>query len=54
MTDTPPAAGGDEPPRAHPQDPAEGADQEQRQVATEPQAHPQDPAEGADDSSAMS
>ena len=33
--------------RAHPQDPAEGADE--GADAPAPRAHPQDPAEGADD-----
>jgi hypothetical protein len=36
-------------PRVHPQDPAEGADADQRETENEPQARPQDPAEGADD-----
>ncbi|HET6561975.1 MAG TPA: hypothetical protein VFG72_08885 [Marmoricola sp.] len=36
-------------PREHPQDPAEGADTEQRSTEDEPQRHAQDPAEGADD-----
>ena len=38
-------------PRVHPQDPAEGADPDQRETGNEPQASPQEPAEGADDSS---
>jgi hypothetical protein len=38
-------------PRVHPQDPAEGADTDQRETEASPQARPQDPAEGADDAS---
>jgi hypothetical protein len=38
-------------PRVHPQDPAEGADPDQRETENEPQVRPQDPAEGADDAS---
>ena len=44
-----------EPPRAHPQDPAEGADPAPRGDRTgegrdeQPQVHAQDPAEGPDD-----
>lgn len=42
-----------EPPRQHPQDPAEGASVgETGEEADQPRAHPQDPAEGADDESA--
>ena len=36
-------------PRVHPQDPAEGADPDQREAEDQPQVRPQDPAEGADD-----
>jgi hypothetical protein len=36
-------------PRVHPQDPAEGADPDQRETENEPLDRPQDPAEGADD-----
>ncbi len=36
-------------PRVHPQDPAEGADPDQRETENEPQVRPQDPSEGADD-----
>jgi hypothetical protein len=36
-------------PRVHPQDPAEGADPDQRETENEPQVRPQAPAEGADD-----
>ncbi len=39
-------------PRVHPQDPAEGADTDQRETEAEPRVRPQDPAEGADDASA--
>jgi len=42
---------GAEPPRTHPQDPAEGADDG---GADETRKHAQDPAEGADDESATS
>ena len=38
-------------PRVHPQDPAEGADDNQRENEDEPQVRPQDPAEGPDDTS---
>ena len=51
--------GDDQPPRDHPQDPAEGAngaagpdDMDADGDANEPQRHTQDPAEGGDDSSA--
>jgi hypothetical protein len=40
-------------PRVHPQDPAEGADTDQRETGNEPQVSPEDPAEGADDASAQ-
>jgi hypothetical protein len=49
----------DQPPRAHPQDPAEGADTDPRGGRTgegrddQPQAHAQDPAEGPDDPGAV-
>ncbi len=39
-------------PRVHAQDPAEGADSDQREADDQPQARPQQPAEGADDESA--
>ena len=38
--------------RTHPQDPAEGAAEGQREQPDTLQAHSQDPAEGADDESA--
>ena len=38
--------------RTHPQDPAEGASQDQLESSEPLQAHAQDPAEGADDASA--
>ena len=41
-----------EPPRMHPQDPAEGA--EEAEDSPQPRAHTQEPAEGGDDSSATS
>ena len=37
--------------RVHPQDPAEGADTDQRETGASPPTHSQDPAEGADDAS---
>lgn len=49
---THPDAGGvtpDEPPRSHPQDPAEGADPDAPDEGRAPSARPQDPAEGPDD-----
>lgn len=53
MSDETRTAGADgEPSREHPEDPAEGADEGQREQAAEPRVHAQDPAEGADDSSA--
>lgn len=38
--------------RTHPQDPAEGAAEDQREQPETVQAHSQDPAEGAEDESA--
>ena len=38
--------------RTHPQDPAEGASEDQREQTAPLQAHTQEPAEGADDESA--
>ena len=49
----------DQPPRVHPQDPAEGADTDPDGDRTgqsredQPQVHPQDPAEGQDDPGAV-
>jgi hypothetical protein len=57
MSETPARdQGSDQPPRDHPQDPAEGANgaesSDTDRATNEPQRHTQDPAEGGDDSSA--
>ena len=49
---TPPAGDEQEPPRVHPQDPAEGADPSAGEDRDEPRVRPQDPAEGSDDAGA--
>jgi hypothetical protein len=52
MTDTTPEEpAGDQPPRDHPQEPAEGVEED---ISQDGRTHAQDPAEGADDSSATS
>ena len=50
MSETTPTGGtDDQPPRDHPQEPAEGIEDD---VPSDGRTHAQDPAEGADDSSA--
>jgi hypothetical protein len=51
MSENPAASGpGDDPPgdevRQHPQDPAEGPDEETQERGEVPRVHPEDPAEG--------